>query len=155
MYGVSLPFHAFDTKTHTHSPCISYETNSRASSMSNRERLQGRVSTPGETERLGAGATIHHLTQQLVIKPIRYGWRISFFSLPSSLITLRAFWFTSPSQSNVKPALTPCGYRWVTVTQINDGVQWDQKNFLYRFLINDIWRVSNLYSHLKKSKTEH
>lgn len=91
----SLPFHAFVTKTcpppPIHTPPVSYETNRRASSVSNWERLQGRASTQGETERLGVGTTFHRLTQQLVINPIRYGWRthsrisISLFllSLPS------------------------------------------------------------------------
>lgn len=91
---------------HTHSGC--YETNSRASSVSNWERLQGRASTPGGTGRLGAAATFHHLTQQLVIKPIRYGWKTHpppFYFSFSSLITLRASWFTSPSQLNVDDSL--------------------------------------------------
>lgn len=99
-------FSCLSYKDMAHTQCVSYETNGRASSMSNWDRLRGRVSTPGETKRLGAGSTFHHLTQQLVIKPIRYGWRAhSLLSLSlslcfSSLIILRASWFTSPSQLN-------------------------------------------------------
>lgn len=86
---------------HTHSG--SYETHSRASSMSNWERLRGRASTAG------GGGQGDMVREQHFNISLGSWWSnhsdtvgkltpLFFFSLSFSHYTLRASWFTSPSR---------------------------------------------------------